>query len=263
MSAKNEKREPEQNSGSALAKMPLKQLHRHCVRGAKHVNGELQSLYKKIRPDLAYIAEMRARFSEQPRGQANIFGCKTWTQYVQRYLNRTDRQIRKLLSGLEPFKEEETPVTTASPPIIDVTTTTHEIKSIAYVKDHTEGPMVDGQPEAQEPEEGELKQEPEEVQELKLKPEPEQVPDARTMDGEPLNAEVEELIEQLQELYGEGKVRIQETRQFDEYEVTFRMYRENLESFVEDAKKIARSIGLIGLSGLYRKPREAHNEEII
>ena len=79
-------------------------LHRRCINGAKRIARELESTYKKIRPDLPYIAEMRRRFSDRPRGRADIAGCKSWSQYVTRYLQRSERQIQRLLKELpDPF----------------------------------------------------------------------------------------------------------------------------------------------------------------
>lgn len=104
--------EPTKTSGSALANMPLDQLHKRCVAGAKRIDGHLQTAYRKIKPDLKYIAEMRERFAEQPRGNANIKGCKTWGEYVRKFLNRSESTIRELLAEVRTFDDDDKPIYT-------------------------------------------------------------------------------------------------------------------------------------------------------
>lgn len=96
MKKKLAKNEPAETAAS----MTIDALHRRCVSGAGRISREFKQTYRKIKPDLLYIAEMRNRFAALPRGNANIKGCKTWTEYVRQHLNRSERQIRNVLSGL-------------------------------------------------------------------------------------------------------------------------------------------------------------------
>jgi hypothetical protein len=48
---------------------------------------------------LPYLAELRKRFNELPRGHANIAGCRTWTEFCENVLGRTDRAVRKALAS--------------------------------------------------------------------------------------------------------------------------------------------------------------------
>jgi len=57
--------------------------------------------FDKIRAELPYIKELRNRFASLPRGTANIDGCKTWTEFCERRLHRTDRRIRQVLAEEE------------------------------------------------------------------------------------------------------------------------------------------------------------------
>jgi hypothetical protein len=58
--------------------------------------------FNKFKEFLPYIKELRKRFAELPRGNANIAGCKTWTQFCTDVLGRTDSAVRKALALNEP-----------------------------------------------------------------------------------------------------------------------------------------------------------------
>jgi protein gp37 len=51
--------------------------------------------FKRLIP---YVAELRNRFEDRPRGKANIMGCNTWTEFCEKVLDRTDRAVRKALA---------------------------------------------------------------------------------------------------------------------------------------------------------------------
>jgi hypothetical protein len=54
--------------------------------------------FNRFKEFLPYIAELRKRFAELPRGHANIMGCQTWTQFCKDVLGRTDSAVRKALA---------------------------------------------------------------------------------------------------------------------------------------------------------------------
>jgi hypothetical protein len=57
--------------------------------------------FQKIKSELPYLIELRARFDALPRGKANIDMCKTWTEFCEKRLHRTYRQIRRVLAEAE------------------------------------------------------------------------------------------------------------------------------------------------------------------
>lgn len=59
----------------------------------------VKSGFEKIRESLPYIAELRARFGRVRRGSADIAGCRTWKEFCEKHLHRTDRRIRQVLAG--------------------------------------------------------------------------------------------------------------------------------------------------------------------
>jgi hypothetical protein len=52
----------------------------------------------QFRKLLPFVKELRARFAALPRGHANIAGCKTWTEFCHKRLDRTDAAVRKALA---------------------------------------------------------------------------------------------------------------------------------------------------------------------
>jgi hypothetical protein len=46
-----------------------------------------------------YVRELRERFTALQRGHANIAGCKTWSEFCERILDRTPAAVRKALAG--------------------------------------------------------------------------------------------------------------------------------------------------------------------
>jgi len=66
------------------------------------------SAFVKIAQALPYIQELRERFRAKPRGQADILGCRTWTEFCEKRLNRTDRTVRHaILKATEPESQDE------------------------------------------------------------------------------------------------------------------------------------------------------------
>jgi hypothetical protein len=72
--------------------------------------------FKKILP---YVAELRERFAALPRGNANIAGCKTWTEFCEKKLDRTDRAVRKALRPPSSAKVAPRPAVPSDPAEIE------------------------------------------------------------------------------------------------------------------------------------------------
>ena len=53
--------------------------------------------FAKIRSAAPYIQELHARFKRHKRGHANIAGCKSWKEFCETRLARSDRAVRFLL----------------------------------------------------------------------------------------------------------------------------------------------------------------------
>jgi hypothetical protein len=73
---------------------------------ASHLLAQLNALCVKLKELKEEIALLRDDFKNL-KGQEKIAGCKTWKEFCQRRLHRTDRAVRKLLgaeksSALEP-----------------------------------------------------------------------------------------------------------------------------------------------------------------
>lgn len=55
--------------------------------------------FAKISGVVPYILELRRRFAKLPRGHAHICGCRTWTQFCEQVLHRTDSAVRKAIAA--------------------------------------------------------------------------------------------------------------------------------------------------------------------
>lgn len=55
--------------------------------------------FQKIAAEIPYIVELRARFARLTRGKANIGGCRTWKEFCEKILKRTDRRIRQVVAA--------------------------------------------------------------------------------------------------------------------------------------------------------------------
>jgi hypothetical protein len=110
--------EPEETSASKVAKkLSDTALAKRVVSG-----------FCKIKTELPYIIELRSRFRDLPRGKANIDGCRTWTEFCNRRLFRSDRQVRALIAeALEPEPE-------ASVVQVQVRTTNYTPSTVHYVR---------------------------------------------------------------------------------------------------------------------------------
>lgn len=71
----------------------------------------VQDTFVKIQSALPYIIELRRRFSELPRGKANILGCQTWAEFCEQRLHRTDRAVRKAIAA----EKVKVPASTPAP----------------------------------------------------------------------------------------------------------------------------------------------------
>jgi hypothetical protein len=84
---------------------------------ANRVEQEVRTIHSTIQRALPYIIELRKRFAALPRGKANIKGCRTWTEFCERRLHRTDRHIRRVIAeALAEEGEERTINVVASEP---------------------------------------------------------------------------------------------------------------------------------------------------
>jgi len=55
--------------------------------------------FAKLKTPLPYIIELRERFAALPRGNANVMGCRTWTEFCSKVLHRTDSAVRKAIAA--------------------------------------------------------------------------------------------------------------------------------------------------------------------
>src|ERR1039458_2490700 len=53
---------------------------------------------RKFRETIPAIIELRKRFSSRPRGNAEIAGCSTWTEFCTKKLGRTIRAVQKAIA---------------------------------------------------------------------------------------------------------------------------------------------------------------------
>jgi len=111
LTAKMRKREPELASGSAKVSRSVgpsvereklaAQVEKLAVEAFRTYEQSLKKL-AELRP---LIAQLREAFMNLQSGE-KIAGCKTWTDFCQRVLHRTDRRIRQILSGANPATEK-------------------------------------------------------------------------------------------------------------------------------------------------------------
>src|SRR6202008_2796540 len=64
---------------------------------ATHVRDGMTKLAQLI----PYVKELKARFAALPRSKADILGCKSWKEFCERVLNRTDSAVRKALNNAD------------------------------------------------------------------------------------------------------------------------------------------------------------------
>jgi len=105
------KGEPEEISGSTKLS-PAAQSSAQREKLAKRVEKLVEEAFdmydsslkrlKELRP---LIAQLRQQFMELKQDEV-IAGCRTWTQYCQKVLHRTDRRIRQILKGTNPASEK-------------------------------------------------------------------------------------------------------------------------------------------------------------
>jgi hypothetical protein len=71
----------------------------------------------KLRDLKSDVLELRGHFKNL-KGKATIAGCKTWAEFCEKKLHRTDRAVRKMLAGskLKQAKEPQGPAEQSSAP---------------------------------------------------------------------------------------------------------------------------------------------------
>jgi hypothetical protein len=108
---KMHKREPETISGStklSRAGRPIvkrEKLAKKVEKLAVEAFTMYEQSWKKLSELRPMIAQLREQFIQLKPGE-KIAGCRTWTEYCQRVLHRTDRRIRQILKGANPASEK-------------------------------------------------------------------------------------------------------------------------------------------------------------
>ena len=81
---------------------PVTNSNEPCVMPASLADEPLAEMViagcKKFRTLIPYVIELRERFSRQIRGNANIAGCKTWTEFCEKHLDRTTSAVQRAMA---------------------------------------------------------------------------------------------------------------------------------------------------------------------
>jgi len=106
---KSHKKQPKITSGSELARPDPSIIGReNLAEKVEKLAVEAFRLHdlslKKLSELRPMIARLRQLFMDLKPGEA-IAGCRTWTEYCERILHRTDRRIRQILGGANPASE--------------------------------------------------------------------------------------------------------------------------------------------------------------
>jgi hypothetical protein len=111
LTAKMRKREPEVASGSAkVSRRAGSSFEREKL--AAQVEQLALEAFRSYEQSLNKLAELRpliARLRDafmKLHSDEKIAGCRTWTDFCERVLHRTDRRIRQILSGANPASEK-------------------------------------------------------------------------------------------------------------------------------------------------------------
>jgi hypothetical protein len=105
------KGEPEAISGSTelSRSTPSTSQREKLAKRVEKLVGEAFNIYegaleklKELRP---MIAQLRQQFMELKPGE-KIAGCRTWTNYCEQVLHRSDRRIRQILKGTNPASQK-------------------------------------------------------------------------------------------------------------------------------------------------------------
>jgi hypothetical protein len=105
------KPEPEISSGSTALSysVPSSAQREKLAKRVEKLVDEAFSMYegslKKLRELRPMIAQLRQQFMELKPNE-KIARCRTWTEYCERVLHRTDRRIRQILEGDNPASEK-------------------------------------------------------------------------------------------------------------------------------------------------------------
>jgi hypothetical protein len=95
VNSKSITREPDETSASFAARRAANKMT------TPDLVKRVKTTFAKIRSELPYIVELRARFEAKPRGAAHIDGCLSWQEFCVKRLHRTDRHIRRVLAENE------------------------------------------------------------------------------------------------------------------------------------------------------------------
>jgi len=103
-------REPEAISGSTkLSRSQSSARREKLAERVEKLVGEALNMYdgslKKLRELTPMIAQLRQQFMKLKPGET-IARCRTWTEYCEQVLHRTDRRIRQVLAGTNPASEK-------------------------------------------------------------------------------------------------------------------------------------------------------------
>jgi len=102
--ASNEAEETSASPGTAIVKSEAEETSGSLEKRPEDMtNDELvvrvKFGFQKMAEHIPWIRELRARFARLPRGNANIDGCKTWKEFCEKVLHRTDRRIRQVVAA--------------------------------------------------------------------------------------------------------------------------------------------------------------------
>jgi len=102
-------REPESISGStklsAQSSVQREKLANKVEKLVEEVFNMYDSSLKKLSELRPMIGQLRQQFMELKQGET-IARCRTWTQFCQKVLHRTDRRIRQILKGTNPATQK-------------------------------------------------------------------------------------------------------------------------------------------------------------
>jgi len=102
-------REPESISGStklsAQSSVQREKLANKVEKLVEEVCNMYDSSLKKPSELRPMIGQLRQQFMELKQGET-IARCRTWTQFCQKVLHRTDRRIRQILKGTNPATQK-------------------------------------------------------------------------------------------------------------------------------------------------------------
>jgi hypothetical protein len=102
------KTEPEISSGSTkvtTSAPSTAQREKLAVTVKKLVDEAFSPCLKKLTELRPMITELRQHFMKLKSGET-IAGCRTWTEYCEKVLRRSDRRVRQIMGGANPASEK-------------------------------------------------------------------------------------------------------------------------------------------------------------